>query len=265
MDCSMPGLPCPSPSPWVCSNSGPLSWWCYPTISSVIPFSCPQSLCMFFSKELALHIRWPKDWSFSFSISPFNEYSGLISSRIDWFDLPAVQGTSLTHSSKASVLHRSAFFMVQLSLSYMTTGKTMALTIQIFVSKVMFMVFNTLSRLVIFLSNEQESFNFKASVTINSDFRAQEYKIYHYCNCFPFYLPWSDGTGYHDLSFLNAEFQASFFTLLFTFIKRLFSSFLLSAIKLVSSACLRLLIFLLEILILAYDSSSSAFLMMYSA
>ena len=149
MDCSMPGLPCPSPSPWVCSNSGPLSWWCYPTISSVIPFSCPQSLCMFFSKELALHIRWPKDWSFSFSISPFNEYSGLISSRIDWFDLPAVQGTSLTHSSKASVLHRSAFFMVQLSLSYMTTGKTMALTIQIFVSKVMSLLFNMLSSLVI--------------------------------------------------------------------------------------------------------------------
>ena len=193
-----------------------------------------------------------------------------------WFPLGLTDAISLQSRGLSTIFSSPAvqkhqFFGAQPSsrsnthIPYMTTGKTIDLTIQIFVSKVMFMVFNTLSRLVIFLSNEQESFNFKASVTINSDFRAQEYKIYHYCNCFPFYLPWSDGTGYHDLSFLNAEFQASFFTLLFTFIKRLFSSFLLSAIKLVSSACLRLLIFLLEILILAYDSSSSAFLMMYSA
>ena len=90
-----------------------------------------------FSKESALHIRWPKYWNFSFSISPSNEYSGLISFRIDWFDLLAVQGTLKSllqhHSSKASILWHSAFFMVQLSHSYMTTGKTIALTIQIFV------------------------------------------------------------------------------------------------------------------------------------
>ena len=93
-----------------------------------------------FSNEPALRIRWPKYWSFSFSISSSHEYSGLISFRIDWFDLLAVQGTLKSllqhHSSKASILQCSAFFMVQLSHSYMTTGKIMALTIQTFVSKV---------------------------------------------------------------------------------------------------------------------------------
>ena len=105
-----------------------------------------------FSNELALHIRWPKYWSFSFSISPSNEYSELISFRIDWFDL-AVQGTLKSllqhHSSKASVLLYSVFFMVQLSYPYTTTGKTLALTRWTFVSKVMSLLFNMLSRLVI--------------------------------------------------------------------------------------------------------------------
>ena len=105
----------------------------------------------FFSKESAFHIRWPKYWSFS--ISPTNEYVGLISFRIDYFDLLAVQGTlnSLLqyHSSKTSILWRSAFFMVQLSHPYMTTGKTIALTRRTFVSKVRCMLFNMLSRLVI--------------------------------------------------------------------------------------------------------------------
>ena len=98
-------------------------------------------------------MAWPKDWSFSFSISPSNEYSGLISSRIDWFDLLAVQGTLKNllqhHNAKASVLQRSAFFMVQLSHPYMATGKTIALTIQTFVGKIMSLLFNMLSRLVI--------------------------------------------------------------------------------------------------------------------
>ena len=106
-----------------------------------------------FSHELALCIRWPKDWSFSISISPSNEYSGLISFRIDWFDLFAVQGTLKSllqhHSLKASILQCSAFFMIQLSHLYMTTGKTMALTIWTFVSKVMSLLFNMLSRFVI--------------------------------------------------------------------------------------------------------------------
>ena len=106
-----------------------------------------------FSNESALHIRWPKYWSFSFSISPSNEYSGLISFRIDCLDLLAVQGTLKSllqhHSSKASILWCSAFFMVQLSHPYMTTGKTIALTICTFVSKVISLLFNMLFRFVI--------------------------------------------------------------------------------------------------------------------
>ena len=108
---------------------------------------------MVFSNESALCIRWPKHWSFSFSISPSNEYSGLVSYRMNWFDLLAVQGTFKSllqhHSSKASILWCSAFFMVQLSHLYMTAGKTIALTIQTFVSKVMSLLFNVLSRWVI--------------------------------------------------------------------------------------------------------------------
>ena len=102
-----------------------------------------------FSGESVLRFRWPKYWSFSFSISPSNEYSGLISFRIDWFDLLAVQGTLKSilqhHSSKASVLRHSAFFMVQLSCPYITTGKTIALTKRTFVSKVLSLLFNILS------------------------------------------------------------------------------------------------------------------------
>ena len=106
-----------------------------------------------FSSESVLHIRWPKYWSFSFGISPSNEYSGLISFRIDWFDLLAVQGTLKSllqhHSSKASILQCSAFLVVQLSHPFMTTGKTIALTRWTFVGKVMSLLLNMLSRLVI--------------------------------------------------------------------------------------------------------------------
>ena len=124
-------LCCPALFPRVCSNSCPLSLRCHPVISSsVTPFSsCPQSFPASgsFSSESTLHIWWPKYWSFSFSNSPSTEYSGLISFRIDWFDLLAVQATLKSllqhHSSKASVLWHSAFFMVQLSHPYMTTGK----------------------------------------------------------------------------------------------------------------------------------------------
>ena len=126
--------PCPSPTPGVYPNPCSLSWWCHPTISSsVVPFSsCPQSFpaSRSFQWVSSLH-RWPKYWSFSFSISPSNEYPGLIF-RMDWLDLLAVQGslTSLLqhHSSKTSILQHSAFFIVQLSHPYMTTGKTIALT-----------------------------------------------------------------------------------------------------------------------------------------
>ena len=104
------------------------------------------------SNESALHIRWPKHWNFSFSISPSNEHPGLISFRMDWLDLLAVQGTLKSlqhHSSKTSILRHSAFFTVQLSHPYVTTGKTIALTRQTFVGKVMSLLFNMLSRLVI--------------------------------------------------------------------------------------------------------------------
>ena len=107
-----------------------------------------------FSNESVLCIRWPKYWSFSFNISPSNEYSGLISFRMDWLDLLAVQGSLKSllqhHNSKGSILQHSAFFMVQLSHSYMTTGKTIALTLQTFVSQVMSLLFNMLSKFVFF-------------------------------------------------------------------------------------------------------------------
>ena len=122
-------LPCSLSTPRVYSNPCPLSQWCHPSISSsVIAFS---SWIRVFSNESVLHIRWPKYWSFSLSISPSNEHSGMISFRMDWLDSLAVQGTLKSllqhHSSKASMLQCSAFFMVQLSHPYMTTGKTIAI------------------------------------------------------------------------------------------------------------------------------------------
>ena len=167
-----------------------------------------------FSNESVLCIRWPKYWSFSFSISPSNEYSGLISFRIDWFDLFAVQGALNTtvfsqhYSLKASILQRSAFFIVQLSHTYMTTGKTKALTRQTFVGKVIFLLFNMLSRLVIAFLPWSKCLLIlwlqSPSVVI---FGAQENKFCHCFQWFSIYLQtWSDGTGCHDLSFLNAEF-----------------------------------------------------------
>ena len=167
MDCSMPGFssvqfsrsvmsdslwphgsqharpPCPSPSPGVHSDSGPSSQWCHPAIlSSVVPFfSCSQSLpASVFSNESTLLMRCPKHWSFSLSIIPSKEIPGLISFRMDWLDLLAVQGTFKSHlqhhSSNASILQHSAFFIVQLSHPYMTTGKTIALTRRTLVGKV---------------------------------------------------------------------------------------------------------------------------------
>ena len=142
-------LPCPSLSPRVCSNSCPLRQWCNPTISSsaaLFSFAFFPHIRVF-SSESALHIRWPKYWSFSFSIRPSNEYSGLISFRMDWLDFFSVQGTLKSllqhHSSKASILWHSAFLMVQLSHLYMTTGKTIALTVGTFAVKVISLLFNS--------------------------------------------------------------------------------------------------------------------------
>ena len=149
-------LPCPLPTPRACSNSSIASVilsnhliLCHPLLLLLSIFPSIRV----FSKESVLHIRWPKYWSFSFSISPSNEYSVLISFRMDWLGLLAVQGILKSllqhHRSKASILRCSAFLIVQLSHPYMTTGKTIALTRWTFVGKVMSLLFNKLSRLVI--------------------------------------------------------------------------------------------------------------------
>ena len=167
-------------------------------LSNHLILCCPL-LCLHFfpsirvfSNESAPPIRWPKYQSFSFK-SPSNEFSGLISFRINLFDVLAVQGTLNNllqhHSLKASVLWCSALFMVQVSHSYLATGKTIALTRRTFVGKVSSLLFNTLSRCHNFPSKEQVSFIFVAAVTVCSDFGAQENKT---CHCFhfsPIYLP----------------------------------------------------------------------------
>ena len=165
-----------------------------------------------FSNESVLCIRWPKYWSFSFSISPSNEYSGLISFRIDWFDLHAIQETLnslLQHrSSKASILQHSAFFMVQLLNPYMTPGKIIDLTRQTFVGKVISLLFNILSGLVIaFLPRSKHllisPLHLPSAVILESK---KKKKLCHGFHCFPIYLPWNDGPRCNDLSFLNLEF-----------------------------------------------------------
>ena len=148
--------PCPSPTPGVHWDSCPSSHWCHPAISSCRPFlllpPIPPSIRVL-CNESTLRMRWPKYWRFSFTIIPSKEIPGLISFRMDWLNLLAVQGTLKSllqhHSSKASILWCSAFFTVQLSYPYMTTGKTIALTRRTFVGKVMFLLLSMLSRLVI--------------------------------------------------------------------------------------------------------------------
>ena len=224
----------------------------------------------FFSYKSALHIRWPKYWKFSFSISPSSEYSGLISFTIDWLGLLAVQRTLKSllqhHSSKASILQCSAFFTVQLSHPYMTTGKTIALTIWTFVGKVMSLLFNTLSRFVIaFLPRSNcllISWLQSPSAVI---LEPKKLKSLTVSIISPSICHEVLGLDAMVLVFRMLSFKPTFSLSSFTFIKRLFGSFLLSAIKVVSSAYLRLLIFLLAILIPACVSSSLAFHMMYSA
>ena len=147
-----------------------------------------------FSSESLLPIRWPKYWNFSFNMSPSNEYSGLISRRIDWFDLLAVQGTLRSllqhHSSKASILQYSAFLIVQLSHPYMTTGKTIALTRRTFLSKVMCLLFNVLSRLIIaFLPRSKCLLTSWLQSPFAVILEPPQNKACHYFHCFPIYLP----------------------------------------------------------------------------
>ena len=178
---------------------------CYPIL--LLPSIFPSMRV--FSNELILWIRWPKYWSFS--LSPSSEYSGLISFRIDWLDLLAVQGTLKSllqyHSSKASILQRSAFFIVQLSHPYMTTGKTIGLTRWTFVGKVVSLLFNMLSRLVIaFLASSKRLLILWLQSPFAVILEPPQNKVCHCFPCFPIYLPWSGGTGCHDLCFLNGEF-----------------------------------------------------------
>ena len=162
-----------------------------------------------FSNESALHIRWPKYWNFSFNISPTNEHPGLISFRMDWLDLLAGQGTLKSllqhHSSKVSVLWHSTFLIVQLSHPYRTNGKTIALTIQTFAGKVMSLLFNMLSRLVITFLLRSKCLLISWLQSPSAVILEHRKIVCHCFQCFPIYLPWSAGTGHHDLSFLNVE------------------------------------------------------------
>ena len=153
---------------------------------------------------------WTNHWSFSFSISPCNEYSGLISFRVNWLDLLAVQGTLKSllqhHHSKASMLQYSAYFMIQLSHPYMTTGKTIALTRQTFVGKVMSLLLNILSRLVISFLPRSKRILISWLQSPSAVILEPKNIVCHCLHWFPIYFSWSDGTGCHDLRFLNAEF-----------------------------------------------------------
>ena len=178
---------------------------CHPLL--LLPSICPSFRV--FSSGSVLHIRWPKYWRFSLSISPGCSLEGLISFRIDWIDLLAIQGTCkslLQHrSSKASIRH-TAFFIVQVSHPCMTAGKTIALTRWTFVGKVMSLLFNMLSRLVMaFLLRSKHLLI--SWLQLPSTVILEPKKIVSHCfHCFPIYLPWSDGTRCHDLTFLNVEF-----------------------------------------------------------
>ena len=237
----------------------------HPLSSPLLQPPIPPSIRVF-SNESTLCMWWSKYWSFSFSISPFNEHPGLISFRMDWLDLLAVHGTLKSllqhHNSKASILQHSAFFTVQLSHPYMTTGKTIALTRWTFVGKVMSLLLNTLSRLVIsFLPRSKRlliSWLQSPSAMILEPRKIKSAtvspSIYHEVM----------GSDAMVLVFWMLSFKPTFSLSSFTFIKRHFSSSSLSAIRVVSSAYLRLLIFLPAILILACASSSPASLMVYS-
>ena len=211
MNCCTPG-PYPSPTPRVYSNSCPLSRWCHPTISSsVVPFS-------FQVQSFPASGSFPVSQFFSSggqSIGVSASGSVLPMNIQDWFPLGwtgwiSLQSKGLSrvqhHSSKASILWHSDFFIVQLSHPYMTTGKTIALARWTFVSKVMSLLFNMLSSLVItFLPRSKCLLISWLQSPFAVIFGAFQNKVCHSFHCFPIYLPWSDGTGCHDLSFLNVE------------------------------------------------------------
>ena len=174
-----------------------------------------------FSNESALRIRWTWYWSFSFSINPSNEYSRLISFRMDCLDLLAVQGTLksfLQHqNSKASVLRRSAFFMVQSHIHTWLLEKPSYMARRTFVGKVVSLLLNMLSRLVMTFLLRSKRLLISWLQSPSAVILEPQKIVCHCFHCFPIYLPWRDGTRCHDLSFLNVEFYSSFFTLLFHF------------------------------------------------
>ena len=162
-----------------------------------------------FSNEPGLCIRWSKYWSFSFSINTSSEYSGLISLRMDWYDLLAIQGILKSplqhHSSKASILLCSAFFIIQLTHPFMTTGKTIPLIRWTFVGKIMSLLFNMLSRLVITYLPRSKCLLISWLQSPSAVILEAQKIVCHCFHCFPIYLPWSDGTRCRDLSFLKVE------------------------------------------------------------
>ena len=252
-------LPCPSLSPRVCSNLCPLSsvmlpnhliLW-HPFSLCLQSFPAPRSL----PKELALCIRWPKYWIFTFSISPSNEYSGVISFRIDWFDCRAVQRTL-------------KFFIVQLSHLYLTTGKPRALTIQIFVSKVMSLLFNILPRFVIaFLPNSKRLLISWLQSPSAGILEPKKIKSVTASTFPPSICHEVMGLDAMIFVFWMLSSEPAFSLSSFTLIRKLFSFSPLSAIRVAyaTSAYLRLLIFLPAILIPAWDSFSLTSHMMCSA
>ena len=196
VNCSTPGLPVHHQLPeFTQTHAHQVSDAIQPShpLSSPFPPAHNPSKHQGLSNESTLCMRWSKDWSFSFSISPSNEHTGLISFRMDWLDLLAVQRTLKSllqrHSSKASIFRPSVFFTVQLSHPYMTTGKTIALTRWTFVGKVMSLLFNMLSRLIITFLPRSKCLLISWLVTICSDFGATKNEVCHCFHCLPIYFP----------------------------------------------------------------------------
>ena len=273
MDYNAPGLPVHHQLPELPQTHVPSSQWCHSTISSsvVLFSSCLESFPASGSFPMSQFFMsgGQKYWSFSFSISPSNEYSGLISFQIQWFELLAFQGTLKSllqqHSSKASVLWCSALFMVQLSHPYMSTGKTIALTRRTFVSKVMSLLFNMLPTLVrAFLPGSKYLCRLISWLQSPSAVILEPKKIKSVTVSIVSPSVCHEVVGPDAMIFVlwMLSFKPAFSLSYLTFMKRLFSSSLLSAIRMVSPAYLRLSLFLEAILIPAFVSSSLAFCMM---
>ena len=216
----MPGLPVRHQLPELAQTH---VHWTGDAIQPSHPLLSPSpptfNLCFIrvFSNESVLCIRWPKYWSFSLSISPSNKHPGLVSFRMDWLDLLAVQGTLKSllqhHGSKESILRRSAFFTVKLSYPYVTTGKTIALTTWTFDDKVKYLVFNMLSRLVITFFPRSKCLLIPWLQSSAVILEPPQNKVSHCFHCFPIYLPWSDGTRCRHLCVLRCWVLSQLFTL----------------------------------------------------